>query len=144
MRAKRSGSAGWTRISRRRGGDTIAKRRRGRHGWVSRWRWPRGSCSSPMGERTCQRWLIGGRVQGVGYRAWMVERARALTVDGWVRNLTSGGVEAAVLGEAEAVMRLHHACRRGPRSARVEKIDTLPLEPDLIVSVGFHQVEDGP
>ncbi len=75
-----------------------------------------------MAEKECERWLIAGRVQGVGYRAWMVEQARMLGLDGWVRNRTDGRVEAAVAGAAEALARLRQRCRQGPSGARVIEI----------------------
>lgn len=66
--------------------------------------------------------LITGRVQGVGYRAWMAREARRRELAGWVRNRQEGGVEAVVIGEAMAVEAMIEACRRGPALARVDQI----------------------
>jgi acylphosphatase len=65
---------------------------------------------------------IRGRVQGVGYRAWVEHRARAHDLEGWVRNLQDGGVEALFAGPAEAVAAMVERCRRGPSSARVDAV----------------------
>lgn len=85
-----------------------------------------------------KRLVIGGRVQGVGYRDWMVRKARELGVDGWVRNRPDGTVEALIAGEAASVEELARLCRRGPRLAEVSSIDedlaALPAEP------GFNRV----
>lgn len=64
---------------------------------------------------------IEGRVQGVGYRDWMID-AVAGTLDGWVRNRRDGSVEALVAGPAAAVAQVIAACRRGPRAARVVQV----------------------
>ena len=77
-----------------------------------------------------RRLTIRGRVQGVGYRAWMVEAATALGVCGWVRNRRDGAVEALAQGEARAVESLVSLCRRGPPAARVTEIATLDATPD--------------
>lgn len=66
--------------------------------------------------------VITGRVQGVGFRDWMMRLARSLGVSGWVRNCTDGTVEALVAGEAAAVEELLRACRRGPPLAQVTRI----------------------
>ncbi len=97
-----------------------------------------------MDEKSCQRWLIAGQVQGVGYRAWMVEQARALGLDGWVRNRADGAVEALVLGEPASLARLQQACRQGPRHARVERIEVSPAPEDPPApGSGFRQLGDG-
>jgi len=73
--------------------------------------------------------LIQGRVQGVGYRAWMVEKARELGISGWVRNRADGAVEALVSGDVAAVEELSRLCRRGPRLAEVSSITEDLAEP---------------
>jgi acylphosphatase len=69
-----------------------------------------------------KRLIISGRVQGVGFRAWMIAEALSLGVDGWVRNRADGTVEALISGTTDAVEELARACRRGPRFARIDRI----------------------
>ncbi len=80
--------------------------------------------------------VIQGRVQGVGYRDWMVVQARALGVAGWVRNRADGAVEALVYGNTDAVEELLRVCRRGPWLASVSRIEEdwadPPAEPGFI------------
>ena len=66
---------------------------------------------------------IHGRVQGVCFRNWTMDRARALGVRGWVRNRRDGSVELVAYGEEEAVETLVADCRTGPAAARVERIE---------------------
>ena len=66
---------------------------------------------------------IKGRVQGVGFRAFVVENAVALGVTGWARNRWDGSVEVLAEGDREALERLLMALRRGPRISNVTKID---------------------
>ncbi|WP_043337638.1 acylphosphatase [Belnapia moabensis] len=80
---------------------------------------------------------IEGRVQGVGYRAWMVREARRLGLSGWVRNCLDGSVEAVIAGPEPAVQALLTACRRGPIAARVDRI--VEDFAELPESEGFHQ-----
>jgi acylphosphatase len=70
-----------------------------------------------------KRLVIAGRVQGVGYRDWMLREAQRLGLSGWVRNRPDGTVEALVYGEVDAVEELLRACRRGPRLASVSRIE---------------------
>jgi len=76
-----------------------------------------------------KRLIISGRVQGIGYRAWMVEKARRLGVSGWVRNRLDGSVEALVAGDTAAVEELLRLCRRGPRLAEVVSIEEDMADP---------------
>ena len=76
-----------------------------------------------------RRFLIAGRVQGVGFRMFAAARAAAENVHGYVRNLPDGGVEALVEGDEESVDRLEIALRRGPPGARVDAFDVEAVEP---------------
>lgn len=71
---------------------------------------------------------ITGRVQGVYYRGWAVEQARALGVKGWIRNRSDGSVEAMAFGEPEAVDEFIALCREGSPSAKVERVDVEAVE----------------
>ena len=65
---------------------------------------------------------IRGRVQGVGFRWWVRERARRLGVAGWVRNLDDGDVELAAAGPEQAIGTLRSAVREGPPGSRVDEV----------------------
>ena len=67
--------------------------------------------------------VITGRVQGVGYRAFVEDEALRLGLEGWVRNRRDGTVEAVFCGTDEVIERIVAACRRGPPAARVEAVD---------------------
>jgi acylphosphatase len=65
---------------------------------------------------------IEGRVQGVYYRAWTEQTARALGLDGTVRNASDGSVEAVFSGPAHKVDEMLRRCADGPPDARVTKV----------------------
>jgi len=65
---------------------------------------------------------VSGRVQGVGVRWAITERARSRGVAGWVRNQPDGTVEAVLEGPPEAVDALVAWIRRGPPGARVDDV----------------------
>jgi len=67
--------------------------------------------------------MIGGRVQGVNFRACTRDEARAFGVDGWVRNLEDGRVEAVFEGPKLAVKRIISWCYGGPSHASVERVE---------------------
>jgi len=66
---------------------------------------------------------IRGRVQGVGFRAFVYREARLLAIDGWVRNRRDGSVEALVWGEDEVIDGFLSRVREGPRWGRVDHLD---------------------
>ena len=73
--------------------------------------------------RIFRRYLVKGRVQGVGFR-WFVEReARLLGVGGWVRNCDDGAVEVLASGTAEQLGSLYDRLREGPRAARIDGVE---------------------
>jgi acylphosphatase len=79
--------------------------------------------------RVARRFLISGRVQGVGFRWFTREAADREGVHGWVRNLPDGRVEAQAEGDVEALDRFERALRHGPRGARVDEIDVDSVPP---------------
>jgi acylphosphatase len=76
--------------------------------------------------------MISGRVQGVGYRAWVEDEATARDLEGWVRNRRDGSVEAVFAGPAGAVTAMIAACRRGPSSARVNALRDEAANADML------------
>ena len=75
---------------------------------------------------------IRGRVQGVGYRAWVEHQAGARALEGWVRNRRDGSVEALFAGPEDVVADIVAACRRGPSSARVADVAEQAANRDLL------------
>jgi len=67
--------------------------------------------------------LVSGRVQGVCFRQSTLVEAQNLGVNGWVRNLMDGRVEAVFEGEEHAVKTLVNYCRQGPPEARVNNLE---------------------
>jgi acylphosphatase len=66
--------------------------------------------------------MIRGRVQGVGYRAFVEWEATARGLEGWVRNRRDGRVEALFAGAAETVAEMIALCRQGPPMAKVDAV----------------------
>jgi len=81
--------------------------------------------------------VIGGRVQGVGFRMFAESAAAREGVHGYVRNLDDGRVEAVVEGDQASVDRVELALRRGPSGARVESFEVEPAAPSHRAT-GFH------
>jgi len=80
--------------------------------------------------RVARRFLVSGRVQGVGFRFFAETAAVREGVHGWVRNLPDGRVEAFAEGEASAVERFERALQHGPRGARIDDLATEEEMPD--------------
>ena len=79
---------------------------------------------------------IRGRVQGVGYRAFLCREAQRHGVAGWVRNRSDGGVEAVLQGLPEAVQSVIDQAHRGPRGGHVTDVEVSEAEG---VFTGFEQ-----
>ena len=76
-----------------------------------------------------RRFIVRGRVQGVGFR-WFVEReAHILGIAGWVRNNHDGGVEVLAQGTRDQLFGLHSRLREGPRAARVDAVEVSDVPP---------------
>ena len=87
--------------------------------------------------RIARRFLVSGRVQGVGFRYFAQDAARREGLHGYVLNRDDGSVEAVAEGEAESLDRFERALRRGPSRARVEHVVIDEVNPDQ-GSTGFH------
>ena len=79
--------------------------------------------------KVARRYVITGRVQGVGFRWFAHDAAARHGVHGWVRNLADGSVEVVAEGDQTSVDGLEAAVRRGPPSARVERFDVEDIAP---------------
>ncbi len=71
--------------------------------------------------------VVQGRVQGVGFRYFVIERARDLQLVGFCRNLSNGDVEVVAEGEEGALEALVAALRQGPHMAHVERVRAVQL-----------------
>jgi acylphosphatase len=81
---------------------------------------------------------ISGRVQGVGFRAFVADEAEARGLAGWVRNRRDGSVEAVIGGEDKIVDDTVEICRRGPLGAKVERLEMEEAaESELTGRAGF-------
>jgi len=86
---------------------------------------------------TARRYLVSGRVQGVGFRWWVRSKAMELGLGGWVRNLPDGRVEVVAGGEAGALTVLEDGLQHGPRYALVEKVENIEIQDDVTSSITF-------
>jgi acylphosphatase len=85
--------------------------------------------NEPGDELTHLRVRIEGQVQGIGYRDFVVDMARRMGVNGWVRNRSDGTVEALVSGKNADVERLVGQMSRGPQGSRVTSYELHRAEP---------------
>ena len=76
-----------------------------------------------------------GQVQGVGYRAFVELNAFQLGIDGWVRNLRDGSVEAVFQGSPKDVAKLIERCRQGPTAALTTDVEVREVDDE--VGCGF-------
>ena len=88
------------------------------------------------GPRMAKRYLVRGRVQGVGYRYFIEKVAHELGLAGYAKNLDDGRVEVYVIGPAGLVSELSGHLAKGPRWADVRGVDE--QEAPVIKYIGFH------
>jgi acylphosphatase len=81
--------------------------------------------------RIARRFILSGRVQGVGFRYFALDAARREGLNGYVANQDDGSVEAVAEGEAAAMERFERALRRGPSRSRVEHVMVDELTPEM-------------
>ena len=74
---------------------------------------------------------VTGRVQGVFFRAWTRDEAKALGLTGWVRNAADGSVEALLEGSESAVAKMIELLGQGPSHARVDEVDVEEADPEV-------------
>jgi len=84
-----------------------------------------------------RRWMVRGRVQGVGFRWFVWREADRLGLGGFARNLRDGAVEVVSQGPDEALDRFAQALRRGPSGARVDALEQLDVPAELEVPNSF-------
>jgi acylphosphatase len=90
-------------------------------------------------EKEARRFVVRGRVQGVGFR-WFVEReAHMLGIAGWVRNNADGSVEVLAIGTHDQLLGLRSRLRQGPRAARVD--DVQELEAKAVPEMNTFRIE---
>jgi acylphosphatase len=75
-----------------------------------------------------KRYIVRGRVQGVGFRWFVDHEARQLGLSGWVRNNFDGTVEVLAVGSDEQLLALRRKLERGPRAARVDEVQEFMAE----------------
>jgi acylphosphatase len=67
--------------------------------------------------------VVHGRVQGVGFRYFLLKQAQFMGIKGWTKNLADGGVETMALGDESALERFLQVIRKGPVGSRVESVE---------------------
>jgi acylphosphatase len=77
---------------------------------------------------SAKRYIVRGRVQGVGFRWFVDNEARQIGVAGWVRNNLDGTVEVLAMGTEQQLHALRSKLQKGPRAARVDEVKELPAE----------------
>jgi acylphosphatase len=85
-----------------------------------------------MEKRAARLYLISGRVQGVGYRAFAAHAARQANVSGWARNLADGRVEVHAAGTPAQLDDFEGWLRKGPRAADVRGVEVKEAVPETV------------
>lgn len=85
-----------------------------------------------------RRYLVSGRVQGVGFRAFVFRTASGLGLTGFCRNLADGRVEVIAEGEETAMLSLERGLERGPRLAHVSGVEKYDILHEMTTYTSFN------
>lgn len=85
-----------------------------------------------------RRWIVEGKVQGVGFRWFVLRNAEQVGISGWTLNLPDGRVEVVGKGEDPALDQLEEALRRGPALARVKHVEKIDYPHDMVPDNSFN------
>ena len=83
------------------------------------------------------RFVVHGRVQGVGFRWFVWQQAEGLALRGTAENLSDGSVEVVAEGPPAALAELERALGQGPRMARVERVERFEVPHDIVLPKRF-------
>jgi acylphosphatase len=86
-----------------------------------------------------RRFMVRGRVQGVGFRWFVEHEAHVLGIAGWVRNNADGTVEVLAMGTRDQLSGLRSRLRQGPRAARVDEVEEFEAKP--VSGLGTFRIE---
>ena len=99
------------------------------------------STLNPLNHQTVLRVHVRGELKRAGFRGWAQREAEARGIDGWVRYLMPDhAVEMVLAGADGPVEDMLSLCAEGPRTARVAEVSREPVDPDMPIWVGFHQL----
>jgi len=84
-----------------------------------------------------RRYVVSGRVQGVGFRQFTAEKAHGLKISGWVKNLSDGNVEAEAQGSEDQLLAFEKILHAGPALSRVDEIKIQFYEDDADLPLHF-------
>jgi len=84
-----------------------------------------------------RRWVLKGRVQGVGFRWFVMNRAQALGVRGWVRNTDDGAVEVVAIASAATIDAFDAILTKGPPGARVVEVERDEVQQEHVDGKSF-------
>lgn len=91
--------------------------------------------------RLTRRYLVNGRVQGVGFRYFVLRQAQIAGVAGWVRNLRTGQVEVRASGRIDQLRALEAALSKGPRFSNVTNVEISEISDELDASTDFTVID---
>lgn len=90
-----------------------------------------------MADLAARRWVLSGRVQGVGFRWYVSSRAQVMGIRGWVRNLPDGSVEAVGVATGATLDDFDRLLRDGPPGARIESVEIEDIPHETVDAKSF-------